>query len=518
MRRLRVALRFSVLAIIGVLMLGAMGGASLADAFDDDYDDCHASSRLDALSGLKAARTSEDDELKVSWAMTDPASWGLGNDYRSQITIIVEGSGDDDKEASLALGRNNHTFDGISFAKDLTVSVAVVRDDYVISDIAVTEFTSGLPKPTFMSPFYLVQAQTGAAEELSIFRSATADDPTKRDIKYIFNGDGDLIEARAKAVKDSTFYYLGFNHNFENWYVDTGRTYPKSPKFRVGLRHGTEAADDPDDADFDNFRVRVLDSSGEDVLGFDAVTVTDGRAYADQVFVIGSNERPRQRWDTEGVTLDETSVPEGFSSIKQSNRIDDNQDAYYQLSGSFWKQNYFDPEAADANAWITRRRPFMRASADVVLTHDLSYHNVMHIDKIGVKGSSDRLKDNRRQLFALPPVEIYDLPVDIFADDDNYTIEAWAENDDGDVISPKASITLSIREQFSGDAQGNLDRWSEDTEDPLTAIVDGNDRVVESQYYNIYVQDSGTPDYDARFAEAGGYRDGVILGLSIQDQ
>lgn len=511
MRRLRFALRFSVLAIIGILMLGTMGSLSLADAFDKDYEDCPSGSRLDALSGLRASRTDEEDELKVSWAMTDPASWGLGRDYRSQITIIVEGT--DDEKTSLALGRNEYTFDGIEFADDLTVSVAVVRDGYVISDIAVTEFTSGLPKPKFTSPFYLAQAQTN---DVSIFRADiddNEDDNTKRALKYIFDGDGDVIEKRAKAVKESTFYYLGFNHNFDNWYVNTGSTYPKSPKFRVGLRHGTEEADAPGDADFEHFRIRVTDSSGEDVLGFDAITTTDNRAYGDQVLVIGSNERPKERWNEAGLALDETaSTPTGFSSIKQSNRIDDNTDAYYNLTGSFWDM-YFT-----GSGWIPERIPQIRSpgadvddtSDDVVQTWKLSYQNVMHIDKIGTKGTSDLLQDNRRQLFALPPVEIYDLPVDIFADDGNYTIEAWAENDDGDTISPRASITLSVREQFHGDAQSSLDLWKRDAFEVTNHDPDTDDRLVEDQYFNQMVRQG--------FALAGGYREGTILGLSIQAQ
>lgn len=486
-------------------MLSAMGGWSLAaDAFDDEYEDCPSRSRLDALSGLKATRTSEDDELKVSWTMTEPATWGLGNDYRSQITIIVEEAGSDDKEMNLALARNEHTFDGISFAKDLTISVAVVRDDYVISDIAVTEFTSGLPAPAFKSPFYLAQAQTGTADKLSIFRSeAAADDATKRDIKYIFDGDGDLIKERAKEVEHSVFYYLGFNHNFENWYIEVGTTYPKSPKFRVGLRHGTEDTDAPGGADFENFRVRVLDSSGQDVLGFDAATVTDNRAYGDQVFVIAGNERPRNRWDEDDLTLDETGVP-SFSSIKQSNRIDDYQDAYYQQTDSFWGKYFTD---GVGNGWFTDRVPKLRDEGDVELTHSLSSHSVMHIDKIGVRNTTDDLlKDNRRQLFALPPVEIYDLPIDVFEEDGNYTLEAWAENDDGDIISPKASITLNVREQFRGNAQSNFAGWVEDTA-PATAPVAANDRVVESQYYNRF---------NNTFSTAGGYDESVVLGLSIQ--
>ena len=39
----------------------------------------------------------------------------------------------------------------IDFAEDLTVSVAVTLSDYVISDIAEADFTSGLPAPRFSS-------------------------------------------------------------------------------------------------------------------------------------------------------------------------------------------------------------------------------------------------------------------------------------------------------------------------------------------------------------------------------
>lgn len=492
-------------------MLSAMGGLSwAADAFDDEYEDCPSRSRLDALSGLKATRTSEDDELKVSWDMTAPATWGLGNDYHSQIAIIVEG-GDDPEEQRVPLAENEDTFDNIDFAEELTVSVAVVRRGYVISNIAVTEFTSGLPKPKFTSPFYLAQAQTGGdIDKSSIFRSADADDPTKRDIKYIFDGDGDLIEARAKAVKHAVFYYLGFNHNFENWYVNTGRTYPKSPKFRVGLRHGTEDADAPGGADFEHFRVRVLDSNGNDVLGFDAATVTDNRAYEDQVLVIGGNYSPVTGWTEDPLTLDETGVPEGFSSIKESNRIDDNQDAYYQQSNSFWA-----PYLTRAASWLGERVPAIRDESNVVLTYSLSSHNVMHLDKVGPHDDGDDLlEDNRRQLFALPPVEIYDLPVDIFAEDGNYTIEAWAENEDGEVISPKASITLSVREQFQGKAQSNLDKWEADAGPASGWVEADNDRVVTPQYRNVFVRSSSLPTIS--FAVADGYHDGVVLGLSIQ--
>ena len=49
-------------------------------------------------------------------------------------------------------------------------------------------------------------------------------------------------------------------------------------------------------------------------------------------------------------------------------------------------------------------------------------------------------------LYAEPPVEYFDFPDDVFENDGNYIIKAWAEDDDGTRISPVASIELSARE------------------------------------------------------------------------
>ena len=49
----------------------------------------------------------------------------------------------------MALGDTSLVVDDIDFTKALTVSVAVTLGDYVISDIAEADFTSGMPKPRF---------------------------------------------------------------------------------------------------------------------------------------------------------------------------------------------------------------------------------------------------------------------------------------------------------------------------------------------------------------------------------
>ncbi len=47
----------------------------------------------------------------------------------------------------------------------------------------------------------------------------------------------------------------------------------------MGLRHNLSAPD-LDEVDFAHFRVRVVDSGGDDVLGFDAATVGNSQKYA----------------------------------------------------------------------------------------------------------------------------------------------------------------------------------------------------------------------------------------------
>ena len=142
--------RLSLLALVVVLVFGALGGISLArDAFDADYEDCPATTRLDGVGGLTIDRTDEEDEIRISWDALDSASLsGLGpNGYRARLTIIVDG----EDARNVALGDTNLVISDINFAEDLTVSVAVTLGDFVISDIAEADFTSGIPAPRFSS-------------------------------------------------------------------------------------------------------------------------------------------------------------------------------------------------------------------------------------------------------------------------------------------------------------------------------------------------------------------------------
>ena len=50
-------------------------------------------------------------------------------------------------------------------------------------------------------------------------------------------------------------------------------------------------------------------------------------------------------------------------------------------------------------------------------------------------------------VFAFPPDAHRDFPIDVLASDRTYTIEAWAVNEDREVISPKATLKVHPREQ-----------------------------------------------------------------------
>ena len=55
----------------------------------------------------------------------------------------------------------------------------------------------------------------------------------------------------------------------------------------------------------------------------------------------------------------------------------------------------------------------------------------------------------QRQLFALVPDEYYDFSSNTFAKDGRYTITTWAEEEEGNQISPGNSLTFGIQEQLA---------------------------------------------------------------------
>ena len=386
MRGKGLPLRMGLMALVVTLIFGTLGSLSLAgDAFDDDYDDCPAVTRLDAVSGLAIDRTDENDEIRISWDQLDTAALsGLGtNAYRARLTVMVEGGGDHDA-MNLALAETSLVVDEVSFTEALTVSVAVTQGDYVISDIAEADFTSGMPAPSFSTDVRVTSDAAGAI-------AVDADDTSKlRDL--------------------GNFYYLGFNDLFDNWYLSLTSTVtitdsPSTPKFRVGLAHG--GADlDLDEADFENYRITIEDSSG-DLLGYQAETVAAAGTYGTNVIVFGET----------AVTGIEVGTTE-FTNIRLSNQVgsDGVVSSYYAIP--------VGTNPGDAG---------------------LSYGNVRVVDADAATPVFLAVD----KVFAEVPAEYFDFPRDVFDNDGSYTIKAWAEDDEGTRISPQASITLSVQEQQS---------------------------------------------------------------------
>ncbi len=381
--------RMGLMALVVVLIFGTLGNLSLAgDAFDDDYDDCPAVTRLDAVSGLAIDRTDENDEIRISWDQLETAALsGLGtNVYRARLTVMVEGGGDHDP-INLALAETSLVVDEVSFTKALTISVAVTQGYYVISDIAEADFTSGMPAPRFSTDVRVVNINESGPK---------------------------LAEDQDFLLDLGSFYYLGFNDLFDNWYLSASAApvpdSPSTPKFRVGLAHG--GADlDLDEAGFENYRITIEDSSG-DLLGFQAETVAAAGTYGDNVITFGRATRDGQ--------VEVVNVTSEFTNIRLSNQVgaDGAVSPYYAI-----------PMGTNPGE------------------SGLSYGNVGLV--VLVEGASPITFPVADVVFAEAPAEYFDFPRDVFDDDGSYTIKAWAEDDEGTRISPQASITLSVQEQQS---------------------------------------------------------------------
>ncbi len=412
----RLSLRLGSLALVVVLIFGALGSLSLAgDAFDDDYDDCPAVTRLDAVSGLAIDRTDENDEIRIRWDQLETAALsGLGtNAYRARLTVIVEGGGDHDA-MNLALAETSLVVDEVSFTEALTVSVAVTQGDYVISDIAEADFTSGMPAPSFSTDVRVTSDAAGAI-------AVDPDDTSK--------------------LKDlGNFYYLGFNDLYDNWYLSATASAtlvdrPSTPKFRVGLAHGGTGLD-LDEADFENYRIVIEDSSG-DLLGYQAETVAAAGTYDTNVIVFG---------ETQVTGANVTAAATEFTNIRLSNQVGENGavSSYYAIG--------IGTDPGDAG---------------------LSYGNVAEVDADAAP-AVNLITDI---VFAEPPAEYFDFPRDVFEADGSYIIKAWAEDDEGTRISPQASITLSVQEQQSI-ADGRYEGYVAGFRQWNSAAVGGNNLTV----------------------------------------
>ncbi len=420
-RHIRLGLRVGWIVLLALLVLGTLGSGALAgrNLFDEDYTDCPSGTRLQALSNVRVMRTDEEDELKVSWDMTQPASWRLGpNVYSASITLILE-SDDKTITADKALGSTSHTFEDLAQSTDWKVQVAVTDRKYVISDIVESEITSSAPAPWFDIPIWYGQPSSKTAAG---YREYFPKNRVGR------------------------FYFLGFNKQFANWYITRAGTNAAAgvadltPKFRVGLRHNM-LKPELEEVDFDHFRVRVVDSGGDDMLGFDAATIGHGEGIVS--YLIRNSP----------LYYDTNTVGDGFRwSIGNF------------PTSSFDAQGQYMPGSGDTIHFANHVRSRKLENGGAPSVRSLFVTNPIYA--LGTTSATSSILEQTKTTLSgavlvsskypngaefnmgfhtFGPEGVYDMPADIFLEDDNYTITGWLENEDDEQISPRTSITFSAR-------------------------------------------------------------------------
>lgn len=382
-------------ALLALLALAVISGGSLAagDLFDDDYSDCPHKTRLrdGEISDLSVNRDSdEEDEVNVSWAATDPATWGLGsNAYNTSLVVILDDGSTQTK--TLSLGSRMTTFDGVETGTEVTVQMAIVVDtadgDYLISDILEKSVNQSLTEPAFMAD---VRRVTTAAV------TAQAD------------GTGAMGEATEKT--EGTLYYVGYNENFGDYKAETGlMTMPSTARLRIGLAHSSEEDGDArDDVDFDAYIVRITDENGD--------VVPEGDDVATMASDYGTNRL------VFGIIAPDTALAAGemFSNV----RINDSGDIRVSLQGGGPA-----PGTLDYTGMITVAPATLSAVQPLAVTPGTAGMAAQDAGAAGV-------------IYAMPPDEHRDFPIDVLSSDETYKFTAWAVNEDSEVISPIASLTV----------------------------------------------------------------------------
>ena len=376
-------LRIALLALLGLAVISgsSFGGG---DLFDADYRDCPARTRLRAgqISDLAVARDAEEeDEVNVSWAATEPATWGLGSNAYSTSLVVLLDDGGDLKAKTLSLGTRQATFADVD-TDEVTVQMAIVVDaadgNYLISDILEASGARGIPAPSFMHPI-----------EMGISLG--------------------FIGVDIRSIANSAFYYVGYNENFGNYKADGLLTRPSTPRLRIGLTHtGVDEVEDPlerflaflerpgvdvyADFDFDSYRMRITDEGGDVIPGADNVaTVVSRFHYGATVLNAGSFTGTGQALSVYDDMLSNVRINDGGKISV----------AIHNLSNLPFTANPVTPS-----------------------------NQGLSIVEVGQASQA---------VFTFPPDEHRDFPIDTLTSDETYKIAAWGVNDNGDVISPVTS-------------------------------------------------------------------------------
>ncbi len=230
----------------------------------------------------------------------------------------------------------------------------------------------------------------------------------------------------------------------------TWQTNPLSARFRNGQRHGTSY--DSDDIHFGSFHMLLQDDSGEVVLGFDASTTSEPELYEDQVFVLGSVGTVDGTQRGSAGLFNNPKLPakptEASSPFRLSNRLGAAVSSAYQPSfaaAHYWNEAFSSTFRRPEIVEILDAASF-GSESKVNLADRISFSNLMATTRLALDSNGLAAQ---RQLFALVPDEYYDFSSNTFAQDGRYTITTWAEDEEGNQISLRNSLTFGIQEQLA---------------------------------------------------------------------
>ena len=425
-------------ALLALLALAVISGGSLAagDLFDDDYKDCPHKTRLrdGQIADLSVNRDSDDeDHVNVAWSATDPATWGLGpNAYSTSLVVILD-DGSSSTE-TLSLGSRKTTFEGVDTGVEVTVQMAIVVDTadgkYLISDILEQSINQSLTEPSFSTGWHRVASTSDADDD------ASAD--TTADLRNGFQIDTEAVDA-------GMMYYIGYNENFANYKAASGLvTTPTTPRLRIGLAHSANETDgERDDVDFEAYIIRIMDEDGDEV-GNDASTfassygtVTHARTgvtvgtetldisdtYDKQLVVYGTDPVAIVFGD-DGTA---TATGKGLSNV----RIVDGDEITVAMH--------------DSTSGLTR-------AAGIPNPNGVPLSLVRVGSLTGDEtDQTDIATPTEGTVYAAPPDEHRDFSLATFDSDTRYTIQAWAVNEDDEVISPIATLEIRPIDTAHGD-------------------------------------------------------------------
>ena len=282
---------------------------------------------------------------------------------------------------TLSLGSRKATFEDIETGKSVKVQLAIVVD-HADGDYLISDILEQSINQSLSKPAFMTDIKR--VEVLGV--------PENPDTEV-----KEFVKEELGTIKDAAFYYVGYNETFGNYKADTYtfKTRPSTARLRIGLAHSSsEDKDARDDVDFNAYIVRVTDEDGDTVPEGDDVATVESK-YGTRLVV--------------GISSTATASIVAFSNV----RIND--------GGTI--------QPSVQNGGTAPSTPADLNSASAPGASGLSYGEPKSGTELG-------------SVFAMAPDEHRDFPIDILSSDETYKFTAWAVNDDDEVISPVASLSV----------------------------------------------------------------------------